>query len=222
MTTRENRIQAVFFDCDGVLVDSEPAMAEIGALSLRDFGFPAKPDDFTPFIGTGEDAYIGGVVRKYGGTYTLDMKKHMYDRYLELCDRYVRPMPGADTLLKALRNAGYRTAMVTSADLVKAEANLRVLSRTPADFDTVVTGSDVSRKKPEPDIYLCAAERTGSDPARVIVVEDAESGLRSACAAGMVAVGLTSSLSEERLRAAGAHRIIRNLVDLLPLLGLTT
>lgn len=213
-------IQAVFFDCDGVLVDSEPAMARAGALALRDFGLPVEPEDFTPYIGTGEDTYIGNVVRKHGGTVVPKMKEHLYEKYVEICQTYVPPMPGASALVRQLRKNGYRVAMVTSADQIKADANLRVLGLAVSDFDAVVTGSDVSRKKPFPDIYLYAAEHCGVDPLRALVVEDAESGVQSACAAGMRAIGLTSSLTAERLLTAGAHKIVGRLDELASLLGL--
>jgi beta-phosphoglucomutase len=209
------RPRGVLFDCDGVLVDSEPALARIAALALQDFGLPAEAEDFAPFIGTGEDAYIGGVVRKHGGTFVPAMKDHVYEKYIELCEVYVRPMPGAHDLLRALRGAGFRIALATSADRVKAAANMRVLGMDESFFDTVITGSDVTRKKPYPDIYLLAASRCGVAPEDTYVVEDAESGIRSACAAGMHAIGLSSSLSAVRLYAAGAQEVIERL-DMLP------
>lgn len=209
------RPRAVLFDCDGVLVDSEPALARIAALALRDFGLPAEAEDFAPYIGTGEDTYIGGVVRKHGGDFVQEMKDHIYEKYIELCEAYVRPMPGALDLLGKLRGAGFRIALATSADRVKAAANLRVLGMDESSFDAVVTGSDVTRKKPYPDIYLLAAMRCGVAPEDAYVVEDAESGIQSACAAGMHAVGLSSSLPAGRLFAAGAREVIDRL-DMMP------
>ncbi|MBP7401678.1 MAG: HAD-IA family hydrolase [Clostridia bacterium] len=212
--------RAVLFDCDGVLVDSEAPLARIAALALHDFGIPAEPENFAPFIGMGEDAYIGGVSQRYGFAYSLDMKKHVYDKYIELCGEMVRPMPGAVELLRTLRAAGVRIAMATSADRVKAGANLRVLGMDETGFDAVVTGDDVERKKPFPDIYLIAAARCGAEPADAWVVEDAESGVQAGKAAGMRVAGLTSALPAGRLLAAGADAVIAGLDELSGLLGL--
>ena len=99
--------QAVLFDCDGVLVDSEAPLARIAAMALRDFGIPAEPSDFAPFVGMGEDAYIGGVAAQYGAVFTAELKQHVYDKYVELCDAFVLPMPGVRELLAALRSAGW-------------------------------------------------------------------------------------------------------------------
>lgn len=212
--------QAVLFDCDGVLVDSEAPLARIAAMALRDFGIPAEPSDFAPFVGMGEDAYIGGVAAQYGAVFTAELKQHVYDKYVELCDAYVLPMPGVRELLAALRSAGWRLAMATSADQVKAMANLRILGMEEHGFDAVVTGDDVLLKKPHPDIYLEAARRCGVAPQDAWVIEDAESGVRAGKAAGMRVIGLTSTLSAPRLLAAGADAVVDRLDQVASHLGL--
>jgi HAD superfamily hydrolase (TIGR01509 family) len=212
--------RAVLFDCDGVLVDSEPALARIAALALRDFGLPAEAEDFAQYIGMGEDSYIGGVARKYGGNLTVEMKDHVYEKYIELCAEFVHPMPGAVQLIRQLQAAGFRLAMATSADRVKAEANLALLGLGDTGFDVVITGTDVVRKKPFPDIYLLAAEKCGVSPANAFVIEDAESGVQAAKAAGMHAIALTSSLPAHRLLAAGADDIVDTLDAVSEIVGI--
>ncbi len=212
--------QAVLFDCDGVLVDSEAPLARIAAMALRDFGIPAEPSDFAPFVGMGEDAYIGGVAAQYGAVFTAELKQHVYDKYVELCDAFVLPMPGVRELLAALRSAGWRLAMATSADQVKAMANLRILGMEEHGFDAIVTGDDVLLKKPHPDIYLEAARRCGVASQDAWVIEDAESGVRAGKAAGMRVIGLTSTLSAPRLLAAGADAVVDRLDQVASHLGL--
>lgn len=214
------RQQAVLFDCDGVLVDSEAPLARIAAMALRDFGIPAEPADFAPFVGMGEDAYIGGVAAQYGATFTMELKRHVYDKYIERCDEFVRPMPGIPELLRVLRAADWRLAMATSADRVKAVANLRILGMEDRGFDAVVTGDDVLRKKPYPDIYLEAARRCGVAPGDAWVIEDAESGIQAGKAAGMRVIGLTSTLPSARLTSAGADAVVDRLDQVADLLGL--
>ncbi|NCU26460.1 hypothetical protein EOM86_07025 [Candidatus Nomurabacteria bacterium] len=75
----------ILFDCDGVIVDSEKGLSMIAADVLRStFGIPAIASDFQEFIGMGEDGYIGGVVRKHGGVYTIDMKEEIYRQYIQI------------------------------------------------------------------------------------------------------------------------------------------
>lgn len=206
--------RAILFDCDGVLVDSEDGLAKIAAFVLNNyFDIPAVPEDFAPYIGTGEDTYIGSVVKKYGRIFSQEMKKAIYTEYDNLAIRYVSPMEGAKELVARLRREGFKVAMASSADSRKVHINLTVLGMTPSDFDAVITGSDVKKKKPDPDIYLTAAKRCGVGPENCIVVEDATSGVTAGKSAGMKVIGITSSVPDEVLRSYGADFIVSTLKE---------
>lgn len=204
-------IQAVLFDCDGVIVDSEPALARIAAEVLRGFGLEACPSDFQPYIGTGEDTYIAEVVKQYGGTYTPEIKQAVYQAYIERCADYLEEVSGACQLVQQLRQAGYRLALASSADRIKVEANLRAVGLSEADFDAVLTGSDVTKKKPFPEIYLKSAEAVGVLPEYCLVVEDAVAGVQAGLAAEMSVLGISSSLNAEVLAEAGAREVLSDL-----------
>jgi len=207
--------RAVLFDCDGVLLDSEGGLSIITADFLnKNFGIPAKPEDFLPFIGTGEDSYIGGVVRKYGFTYTLDMKKNVYMEYINNAHLYIKPFEGAKDFIKKLRMEGYKVALASSADKVKVEANLKIMDMDRSDFDAVITGSDVDKKKPDPEIYFVAAASCGIDPGNCIVVEDAVSGVLSGKNAGMKVIGFTSAVSADVLIGHGADHTVSDFQEL--------
>ena len=107
--------------------------------------------------------------------------------------------------LAACRRRGWKLAVASSADAVKVEGNLRELGLPAAQFDAVVSGQDVARRKPHPDLFLLAAARVGAEPARSVVVEDAPAGIEAAVAAGAAPLGITTSFSAARLRAAGAR-----------------
>lgn len=203
----------ILFDCDGVLVDSEPPLSQIAAIALRDFGADANPDDFKPFIGMGEDKYLGEVCAKYNVEFNEAIKHHVYEKYNELASRYVHPFTGTRELLLALKRAGCRIAVASSADQIKVMTNLAILDLPEDTFDAVITGSEIERKKPFPDIYLLAASRCGAAPGRCFVVEDAVSGIRSGKAAGMTCIGFTSAHTAEELRSAGADIIIDNISE---------
>jgi HAD superfamily hydrolase (TIGR01509 family) len=205
------RWSGVVFDMDGVLVDSEGPLSVIAAAALRDFGVPASAEDFQVFIGMGEDAYIGGVARRHGFAYDLAMKDHVYEKYIEMAPAVVRPFPGAVDLVRSLRARGIPVAVASSADRPKVEANLRALGLGTGDFDAVVTGDDIARKKPDPDIYLEASRRLHVPSTSCVAVEDAASGVRSARAAGMDCIGLATSLAPQVLRDAGATHVAEDI-----------
>jgi HAD superfamily hydrolase (TIGR01509 family) len=106
---------------------------------------------------------------------------------------------------------GLKIALASAADLAKVLINLRILGIRKDFFDAVVTGSDIERKKPFPDIYLLAASQVGVDSSRSLVVEDAVNGIMAGVAAGARCLGLTTSFSEEELRKAGASWCSPNL-----------
>jgi len=206
---------AVLFDCDGVLVNSEDGLSKIAAFVLNKYYIiPALPEDFAPYIGTGEDTYIGEVVRKYGKTFTQDMKKKIYEEYNVLAQQYVPPMEGSKDLVRKLRGEGFKVALASSADAAKVDINMKILDMEYTDFDAVITGSDVAKKKPDPDIYLIAAKRCGVSPADCIVVEDATSGVLSGKRAGMKVIGITSSVLDKVLISYGADCTVATFKEL--------
>jgi beta-phosphoglucomutase len=199
-------IEAVLFDMDGVLVDSEPFIAEAAAAMFAErHGTVVDVRDFAPFVGTGEGRYLGGVAEKYGVELDLSSdKERTYAIYATIVRGRIAELPGAKAFVCACRERGLKTALATSADMIKMEANFREIGFVESDFDATVNGLDVERKKPFPDIYLEAARRLGVAPERCLVVEDALSGIKAAKAAGCLCLGIASSLGEAELRRAGA------------------
>lgn len=202
----------VIFDMDGVLVDSEYAMREAGIRALRRYGVEASHEDFYEFTGMGEDSFIGGVARKHGLEYTLAIKELAYEIYVDECLELVILPPAVPDMLKALRAAGmFRLAVASSSDRVKVSANLKRIGVDDGFFDAVVTGSDITRKKPFPDIFLKAAGLIGVKPSRCIVLEDALSGLQAAKDAGMSRIGVCSFFDAETLSEKKPDYIISDM-----------
>ena len=205
--------EAVLFDMDGVLVDSEAFIADAAiAMFAERHGIHATRADFTPFVGTGENRFIGGVAVKYGLSIDIDADKaRTYELYFDLVRGRLKELPGAVVFVRGCRSRGLKTAIATSADRRKLEANLSEIGLSDADFDASVDGLQVERKKPFPDIYLEAARRIGVLPERCLVVEDAVSGVLAAKAAGCSCLALAGSFSEAELRAAGADHFASGL-----------
>lgn len=212
-----SKFTSILFDCDGVLVDSEPAMAEISALAYQDFGAPATAADFLPYIGQGEQDYFGQVAQKYGLVFDDTIRTHIYAKYIDLAQRFVRPFPGVRDLVRSLKAQGYRIAVASSSVKVKVDVNLSVLKLPEQTFDAVLTGSDLERKKPYPDIYLLAAERLAASPEECLVIEDSTSGVIAGKSAGMTVIGFTSAHTGAELKAAGADFVVDDLSNVLML-----
>lgn len=208
------RLAGVILDMDGVLLESEPFIAEAAVRMFAEKGVKVTAADFRPFIGTGEDRFLGGVAEQK--KVTLDMprdKERTYEIYLELIAGRLESLPGVGRFLAECRRRGLKLAVASSADRVKVEANLHEINLPASRFEAVVVGEDVARKKPAPDIFIEAARRMGLDPENCLVVEDAISGVTAARAAGARCLGLTTSFSADQLRAAGANWTADDLAD---------
>jgi HAD superfamily hydrolase (TIGR01509 family) len=205
--------RGVIFDMDGVLCDSEPFIAEAaGRMFAELHGITVRAGDFEPFVGAGENRYLGGVAEKYGAALDLERdKRRTYELYLELIRGRLQPLAGVREFLAFCRARGLKLAVATSADLVKLRGNLTEVRLPPESFDALVNGLEVKRRKPDPEIFLLAAERLSLPARDCLVVEDAPNGARAAKAAGSPCLGLTTSFTERELRAAGADWIAPDL-----------
>ncbi|MBK7998139.1 MAG: HAD-IA family hydrolase [Verrucomicrobia bacterium] len=197
------QIQAVVFDMDGVLTDSEPLINAAAVAMFREKGVIVQPEDFLPFVGTGEDRYIGGVAEKYGVTLNPPAaKKRTYELYLDLVPQQLRAFPGAVELVCTCKAAGLKVAVASSADLIKIHANLNQIGLPPSEWDAIVSGDDVARKKPAPDIFLAAARKLGVEPTACAGIEDAVHGVEALKAAGMRCIAVAQSFPADQLRSA--------------------
>ena len=193
------KYKAILFDMDGVLIESEFLMRHSAIQALAEWGIEAKHEDFREFTGMGEDMFVGGVAQKYGHTYTFDMKDRAYDYFGQLVKEMAEVPSGVKEMLEALHEKGLVMAVCSAADLRKVRYNIQAIGVDESIFSALVTGSDVERKKPFPDIYLEGARRIGMEPKDCLVVEDAVSGIKAAHAAGMDAVGVPTTFSKEEL-----------------------
>lgn len=216
------KIKAVLFDMDGVLVESEPYILQAAIKALGEFGIKTEPSDYTEFIGAGEDKFVGGTAMKKGFAYDPQMKQRAYDIYGELVKNAGIASPGVKDILDKLKVQGYLIAVCSSADRIKVGYNLDSMGVAFSFFDYVITGSEVERKKPHPDIYLAAAKALDIPVGNCIVVEDAINGIQAAKAAGMRNVAVTTHFTDTQLKneadpdyiIAGVHELFSVLDNL--------
>jgi len=165
------------------------------ALSLRAASRVAEPTPTVPPVsakGYGSDPQLNKFYTP-GDAWPLTLSKPQRAAAIALADVLLPaddlgPAPTQVRVIdfvRACRAAGIKTAVASSADMIKVKGNLEQIGLVPErDFDAVVCGEDVQRKKPAPDIFLLAAKRIGIDPKECLVVEDAPSGVKAGAAAG--------------------------------------
>lgn len=203
-------MNAVIFDMDGVLVDSEPIHKEADVETFRTAGLDVPVRALQEYAGVGGDRFFSEVLARFGGRGDPAALRAVKNRILAGRLRSAcPPVPGSRALLDRVASLGWRCALASSSDpqivgLVLAALGIR------ERFDAVVTGADVARGKPAPDIFLHAARLVGLPPARCVVVEDSAAGTRAARAAGMGCVGLRNPLSGAQDLSA-AHRVVESL-----------
>jgi beta-phosphoglucomutase len=195
--------KGVIFDMDGVIVDSEALILQAAIMMFAEHGIGVRPEDFMPFVGTGENHALGSIAKKYNFKIDIERdKKRTYEIYFELIKGRLRTLPGVDEFIARCRRMQKKIAIATSADMRKVEGNLGEVKMPFETFDAIITAEDVVHKKPAPDIFIAAAERLGLTPGECLVVEDAVSGVTAAKAAGAKCLAITSSFPEEKLAKA--------------------
>lgn len=200
---------AVIFDMDGVLVISNPAHFKAWQDFSRESGIVITEEMFRrEFSGRKNEEALEAL---FPGRFSEDERAELSRRKEALYrERYVpvlQPVPGVQDLVRDLARHRVALALATSGPPENVGAILHHLGLVGA-FDVVVTGQDVKEAKPNPAIFLKAAEALGVSPARAVVVEDSLPGVRAAVAAGAVCLGLATSEPPERLKEAGAARVV--------------
>lgn len=203
----------VIFDMDGTLIDSEGAIGRASKEALTEWGISPELKDFLEFTGQGDDKFVGGVARKYGLEYKREMKDRAYEIYMAHPER-IEVFPWSLSAVRGVLDRGISAAIASASDRVKVHFNLRRVGVSPEEFSAVISASDVTRQKPDPEIFLLAAARAGIDPCDCLVCEDSTSGVKAGKAAGMTVVGITTGYSRDELIAAGADIVADDLREI--------
>jgi beta-phosphoglucomutase len=207
---------AVIFDMDGVLVDTYHAHYQSWLMMAERENLHFTEAEFAPTFGrTSREiiAHFWGDGR-YDDAEIAALDAQKEAAFRQLIAQNFPAMPGAKELLAALHENGFRLAVGSSGP---PENVAMVVEKLAAQnlFGAVVTGMDVTRGKPDPQVFLLAAQRLGVPPARCVVVEDARPGIEAAHAAGMKAVGLVST-GRTRAELAAADLLAATLEELSP------
>ncbi|MFF5259594.1 HAD family hydrolase [Actinomadura viridis] len=181
--------QAVLFDMDGLLIDSERLWLEVETEVMTWLGGSWGPEQQEALVGGSLDVAVTYMLELTGAAADpAEVGRRMLEGMVERLRAGVPMMPGAKELLSEVRAAGMPAALVSSSHRVLIEPVLDAIGRE--HFTLSVAGDEVTRTKPHPEPYLTATARLGAAPARCVVLEDSPNGLAAAEAAGCVTVAV--------------------------------
>lgn len=218
------RFDAVLFDCDGVLVDSEPITIGVLRDMLADLGWPLTLGEcMRLFIGKAVRDERAQIEQRTGRPLTEGWLTEFRERRNEALSARLQPVRHAPAAVAAIhaRYAG-RIACASGADLHKVRLQLQKTDLLRWFEGHVFSGHDLPRSKPHPDVYLAAAASLGADARRCAVVEDTVTGVTAGVAAGACVFGYSPPEAGHdapaALRAAGASLVFTDMAQLPALL----
>jgi len=216
----EHRVDGVLFDCDGVLVDSEPLTNAVLREMLQEMGWDISEQEcIERFVGRALKDCWEPILQHTGVRITEEWLAGFRARRDERLRADLTAIPGSLQAVQAVaeRFPG-RIALATGADLGKARMQLDMTGILPLFEGRLFSGMDQPRSKPAPDVYLAAAAALGVDPARCVVVEDTVPGVTAGVAAGATVLGFCpqgpTASTPETLLAAGASRTFASMEQL--------
>lgn len=188
---RPERIDAVLFDFDGTLCNTEVENLRLVQDVLRQMGAEVPMAELEVLTGGEDRVTVPPILERHGVAGTIDDFERLRDEcYRTYAEADLVLEPGSLELLDGLRERGAKVGLVSmtvARCILTGAARLGILNR----FDAIVCGDMVSRRKPAPDPYLRAAELLGVDPAHCVAVEDSPTGIASAKAAGCHVIAYT-------------------------------
>lgn len=212
-------LRLVIFDCDGVLVDSEPISCRITTEVLHAYGVPIEPDGvMRRYLGHSQAAIRKLVAEEYGVEIPDSYLTEVRQRIVPAFEAELQAIPGIHAVLEGLT---VPTCVGSSSLPERIRLSLRLTGLDRFFGDHVYSASQVARSKPAPDLFLFAAQQMGQPPEDTVVVEDSLAGVTAGVAAGMTVIGFTGGSHSDgptmtdRLLAAGATAVVPD----MPALG---
>ena len=216
--------EAILFDCDGVLVDSEPITNGVLCEMLNEAGWLLAPEEcMRLFIGKTVRSEAARIEAETGRPLTDAWMAEFYARRNARLQTELVAIPNAPQAVRAVHGLLHgRIACASGADRQKVEMQLAQVGLAPLFAGRVFSGHEMPATKPAPDVYLAAAAAVGVPPLRCLVVEDTVTGVTAGVAAGATVLGYSPSPvghgSAEALRAAGAVQVMADMAELPALL----
>ena len=211
---------AVLFDCDGVLVDSEPITNHVLRTMLAERGWAMTHEEcMAVFLGNAVKDKKDLIEERTGQPLTEAWMEQFRAQRNAMLERDLLAIPNIHGAVQALHTAvNGRIACASGADRIKVELQLQKVGLMPLFADRIFSGHEMPRSKPFPDVYLAAAAALDVDPQRCAVVEDTVTGVTAGVAAGATVFGYAPPVmghgTPDALRRAGATVIFTDMADL--------
>ena len=210
----EFQLKAVFFDMDGVLLDSMENHAQAWVKTMNDLGIPFTIEEAYMNEGrVGHDTINSAYMKTFGRVATLEEQDTIYEvktQHLEALGE-ILAMPFSNELLKIVQQQGLSIYLVTGSGQLTLINSLNDYFPDIFSKETMVTAFDVTKGKPSPEPYLKALEKSGLNPWEVVVIENAPLGVDSSVAAGLFTIAVnTGPLDPQMLASSGANVVLHN------------
>lgn len=207
--------KGALFDLDGVLIDSSPFHFASWVKLGEEVGFTMTPELFRQTFGQRNDAILRRFIPDATDEQIAAWSVRKETLYRELAAGKLVPLPGAKELVRGLKEAGFRLAIASSTPHRNIAFALEQIGMVDF-FDALVGAEDVTKGKPDPEVFLTAAKRLGVPPERCIVFEDAIAGVIAAKRGGMKCIAVTTTNPRDALVEAGADLVVDSLAELSP------
>lgn len=188
MNLNINKIKAIIFDMDGVIFDTEMVYLKVWSKVFEKYGYKMTKEIYTSVLGTGRENVKKVFVNNYGSNLPIDdMYKEKDENLAKEIEKGVALKAGAYEILKYLKENDFKIALATSAISKRAFKQLKQ-ANIYKFFDAVVCRDEVEKTKPNPDIFLKAADKLNVNKSECIVIEDSSAGIKAAFNAGMIPI----------------------------------
>lgn len=204
MTLSAAPLRLVIFDCDGVLVDSEPVANRVVAEALTQIGWPMTPEEANGhFLGLTFDAMLPIITARVGAP-PEGWRPALVQAILRAMGEEATPIAGIEATLRAVTEMGLPWRVASNSSRREMATKFAVTGLAELVGERIHSAQDVARGKPSPELFLAAAAAGGAAPENCVVIEDSLPGIAGAVAAGMPVYGFAPHDDGAALRRAGA------------------
>jgi HAD superfamily hydrolase (TIGR01509 family) len=208
--------ELIIFDCDGVLVDSEPIAIQIDAIIFAEYGMPMSETEIIDrFVGRSPSVTRDAIEQHIGHPLPADFRERTEAMFNEAYERGLAPIDGIE---EALDRINAPTCVASSSEPDRLDYKLRLTGLYERFAGRIFSATEVRNGKPAPDLFLHAARQMGVAPEACAVVEDSQYGVQAARAAGMAAFGYAGSVTPARMLEGAGTTVFDDMRDLPRLL----
>lgn len=209
------KIKAVLFDMDGVIFDTESVYLDAWTKVFNKHGYKLTKEVYMSVMGRGRQNVIKRFLSEYGQDLPIaEMYKEKDEIVAEAIEKgQVSIKVGAKEILNFLKERGYKLALATSAKRERAAKQLKMANLEEA-FDAIVCGDEVINSKPDPEVFLKAAEKLSMHPNNCIVIEDSPAGVKSAYNAKMMCIHVEDLKKADEEMLNYCYKSFKNLLDI--------